>query len=217
MNLPVRIPMPVAPALDSSPKSGTAIPRAGIEIIYGGRPLLLDERTLLRDALGPLLARARGADFAVARFRLGAIDLHGNELAGLERCRLLIERLQAISDGDALAASREEVRARLALMSAFLESGRVEVRAAGGPSWAPDFSVLSDVARADGARPVRVGVLGAHFFARPYPLTGPALTQITADPGVAAMLAERFEELWQDGYDVGFVVADRLRRLVASR
>ena len=40
-------------------------------------------------------------------------------------------------------------------------------------------------------------------------LHGAGRNRLLADPAVNALLAERFEELWHEGYDVGFVLAER--------
>ncbi|HEX9109543.1 MAG TPA: SNF2-related protein, partial [Longimicrobiales bacterium] len=184
--------------------------------LYGGAPVLLDESHLLRDVLGPLMARAQSADFALARLRLGAIDLRPQELGALSRCRVLVERLEGVTGGDELAGSPLSVRRRLRLLLAFLESGRVEVRVAGGRCWTPDFSVLHGLRRADGALVDGVAALGAHYFSKPYPVSGPALTCVTSAGDTVRLLAGRFEEIWSSGYDVAFVLAERLRRLIAG-
>src|SRR5690606_30543068 len=59
--------------------------------------ILLDDRSTppLRTLIGALLARAQTADFAISRMRLDGLDLGGGELARLERCRVLLGRLDA--------------------------------------------------------------------------------------------------------------------------
>jgi superfamily II DNA or RNA helicase len=197
----------------TAPPAASVTARA-LELLYGGGPLVLDERMLLRDAVGPLMARAESADFAVAKLRLAAVDLRPRELGGLARCRLLVERLDAVTRGDAQAASRDAVHARLSLLLAFLESGRVEVRVGAGRCWTPDFSLFRRIHRGDDRVVAGVAATGAHFFSKPYPITGPAVTSLTTDGPTLELLGERFEELWAAGYDVAFVLAERMRRLL---
>lgn len=185
-----------------------------LSLLYGAAPFLVDERDVLRDAVGPLMARARAADFAVARLRLAAVDLRPGELGGLTACRVLVERLDTITSGAAPGASRSALSERLALLLAFLESGRVQVRVAAGRCWAPDFSLIRDIRRPDSVVVAGVSATGAHFFSRPYPVSGPAFTYLSPDPVTLAILAGRFQESWDHGYDVSFVLAERMRRLL---
>jgi len=190
----------------------------GIDRLRDGCGVLLgsDDAPTVRAALGGLLARAATADFAVARIRLGALDLSLAEVAHVKRCRVLLGRLEAGSF--ALGArGREDFPGDWpASLLVFARSGRLEVRTAPGDSWMPDFSVFVGLAPRlrvpDGA----VTLLGAHYFAPPFPVAGPAFT--AAVPGAAAADAarDRFEDLWSHGYDVLPVVAEAVERLVAA-
>ncbi len=177
--------------------------------------LLLDERRApsLRDFLGPVLAGAAAADFAITRVRLAAVDLEPDELAGLVRCRLLLGRVdaQTLAGTERDAAIRREHARRLHGLRALLAAGAIEVRAAGTAAWSPDFSVVHGGARA--APEPRLALLGAHYFARPFPVGGPALTCVLRDAGVARSFADRFEELWRRGYDIAAVIDDALARM----
>jgi len=164
-------------------------------------PALLDERSRpsLRERLGSLLARAREADFAIARIRLDALDLSTTEMAGVRRCRVLVGRLDAHTLAGSGSVDPDEIERRFQALRDFLDTGRLEVRAAGLLTWNPDFSVLRGVA--DGP-PADVALIGAHYFARPYDGDGLALTCIATDPRAIALATARFDELWERAYGV---------------
>jgi hypothetical protein len=108
-------------------------------------PSLLDDRSAptLREGMGLLMMRAARSDFAVQHVRLAALDLGAEELAH-GRCRLLLGRF----DADVLAdfSADDVARRRLAVLAAFLDSGRLAVRAAGLLRWYPDFSIHHRIA-----------------------------------------------------------------------
>lgn len=186
-----------------------------------GPGVLLDGRRdpPLRVVVGKLLARATAADFAISRVRLAAIDLTAEELGRVERCRVLLGRL----DIDALTApiqAHDQSHAgtpHLLALQTFLTSGRVAVRTCGSTLWVPDFSVLSGLAPQSGVPADAVCLVGAHYFARPYPTRGPALTCIISDAGSVASARERFDELWELGYDVLSVINETLDALIVPR
>lgn len=184
-----------------------------------GPGLLLDGRRQprLRSVMGRLLARATAADFAISRVRLAAIDLTPDELGSVQRCRVLLGRL----DIDALTAPldhNDTVRDRthLTALRAFLASGRVDIRTAGSTLWLPDFSVLSGPSECNGVPGGAVCLVGAHYFARPYPTRGPALTCMLSDAESVARARERFDELWELGYDVLPVITETLDASLAG-
>lgn len=198
---------------DSAPGTATA---AGplLESVFREGALLLDERSplSLRELVGMLLGAAVEAAFAVNRIRLAGIDLSGRELGSVRKCRVLIGRLDANSLIDT-GAGRTQQRQQLRELASFSESGRLHVRAAGSEAWSPDFSVLrvrsGDTAAADRT----VALVGAHYFARPQPVTGPVLTAVLCG-GQAERAATRFDELWEKAYDVLPVVRAALQRLL---
>lgn len=164
----------------------------------------------VRRTIGTLLAAGSRADFAVRRIRMDGIDLDAGEIGGLQRCRVLLGRLDVGMVADAAEAARlPERRRNLQALRDFLHSGRLEVRAAGGAAWSPDFSVLHN---ARGG----VALVGAHYFARPDPPDGIALTCVVTDREAVDLAAVRFEELWREGYDVTPIVADALDDLLAE-
>jgi hypothetical protein len=77
-----------------------------------------------------------------------------------------------------------------------LESGRLQVRTAPLAGWSPDFTVFSDA-----AGPSAV-LTGFHWFERPYPHRGPALSSLHfAD--APRVTSRRHTELWQTARDIG--------------
>jgi hypothetical protein len=175
--------------------------------------VLLDERCQprLRHVIGALLAAAETADFAVARVRLGAIDLSPAETGGVRRCRILLGRLDHSGLNELMAADDDRSR-QLRALAAFLDSGRVEVRSAGMAEWLPDFSVYHRLAD-DGRGHDSACVVGAHYFHLP-PVDGASLTCVLRDVGAVMRATHRFEELWRQGHDVLPAVLDSIRRLV---
>ena len=168
--------------------------------------LLLDERSApsLRQVFGATLARATHADFAVTRIRLAGIDLSAAELTRVRMLRVLVGQLdvETLTQGGEPGRKQPQHDVLLRLF----DSGRLEVRAAGLQAWYPDFSVLRGLA-GGGA----VAILGAHYFARPHPTIGPALTCIVTDPETTVAATTRFEELWGAAYDVSQVVQNAVQ------
>lgn len=175
----------------------------------GGGGSLVDERSepSLRDRIAVALAGARRADFAVARVRIAGLDLGDAELGAVQRCRLLLGRLDAamlLDTADGAARDRAG-RRHLDALRRFAATGRLEIRCSGVDAWLPDFSIYQ------GARPL--ALLGAHYFWQPAPAGGAALTCELREPADIARLQRRFDELWARGYDVLGVVREALAAL----
>ena len=147
-----------------------------------------------------------GGRLLVARVDGGAVGLVAYR-------RLDAETLTAPPGGHAPAA---DGAAHLLTLRGFLESGRVAVRTAGSTLWLPDFSVLDGLPPAARFSGGAVCFIGAHYFARPYPTRGPALTCLLTGPESIASARERFEELWEIGYDVLPVILETLDALLAG-
>jgi hypothetical protein len=173
--------------------------------------LLIDEvsRPNLRQHIGRLLAACTTADIAVGHIRLAALDLSIPETERVERCRILLGRLEAraltgFGDADVLsgrrsiddAAASAPIDERMRTLLVFLESGRVQIRSAGLGAWSPDFSVYHGVPDGD------VCLLGAHYFREPPSTNGPSFTALLKDPRCIAMVGARFDALWQRSHDV---------------
>jgi hypothetical protein len=181
-----------------------------------GQLLLLDERArpTLRQRVGELLSSADEAAFAVARIRLGVLDLSDREVGGIRRCRVLLGQLDAATLLDAAEESKpggpRGAGAALAGLLRFAVSGRLEVRSAGLAAWSPDFGVV------DG-RPGRIGLLGSIQFGSPELIIGPAFTAVSADAAITGRLLERFNEMWDASHDVLPAIREVLERAYGAR
>jgi hypothetical protein len=166
--------------------------------------VVLDESTgpPLRWLIGALLAAAVRADVAIEHVRLGAVDLTAPELQSVF-CRLLLGRLDVGALAELERAGAPEQR--LAAIAAFLDSGRLDVRAAGVLRWRPDFAVFE-------LPPPQapVALIGALYFHDAAVGGGPALTCVIRSPAAIARLRRRFEELWERGRDVSDVLRAEL-------
>jgi len=160
---------------------------------------LIDERDALalRNLIGRLLSSAGQADIALSHLRLSGIDLDESEFT-VAKCRLMIGHFNA---SQVASAHQSGMLARIA------ESGRLEMRTAPHQVWNPDFSVF----RGMDAGP-DVLLVGAHYFGRPYPMFGVALTAVTTEPTDVHLAGVRFEQIWNAGYDVLPVIRDALHR-----
>jgi hypothetical protein len=159
---------------------------------------ILDERSRppLRARVGQLLGCAEEAAFAVRRIRLAVLDLTDQEIGHLHRCRVLLGHLDATTLMDASEAAGPGGRGpALDRLLRWAASGRLEVRSAGLAAWTPDFGVVTGPS-------ARTGLMGSIQFGNPELVTGPALTVVTTDASAAAMLLERFDELWDRSHDV---------------
>lgn len=164
----------------------------------------------LRRRIGGLLRVSKTADFAVTRIRIAGLDLTPGEIAGVEQCRVLVRQVDADMLMEAADHAGDAARLRdLAVLGAFLASGRVEVRASGVEGWIPDFSVFR------GAE--AVVLLGAHYFGRPYPTLGPSFTAAIADPAAVELAATRFDLLWDDARDVLPTIRDAVEAVLERR
>jgi hypothetical protein len=179
-----------------------------------GAVRLVDERSevTLRRRIGALLERCQTADLALARVRLGALDLTYPEVRGPGRVRVLLGQLDAAALLD-VAPQRPDSGARrgpasgpdLEPLREWLRGGRLEVRSAGIGAWTPDFSVF--------ALPDEpaTSLLGAHYFGSPQLTVGPSVTAIIQGRD-AELLRARFEELWDRGHDVAPAILQVLER-----
>jgi hypothetical protein len=181
------------------PDHAASAPASGI-LTHPLNGILLDERSgvSVRRVIGLLLARSREADFAVARIRLGAVDLTASELARVRRCRVLVGRF----DVQSLTAAPADHAASLRALFAFLRSGRIEVRSAGGSGWVADFSVFRGLPVNAALPRGHACLVGAHSFWNVDVASGPAFTCMLGSPGATARADRRFDELWHRGYDV---------------
>ncbi len=173
---------------------------------------LLDDRARpdFREVYGHHAAAACALDAAVRRIRLGGMTLDRTELGGLERMRVLVAELNALSlsyEAEAMAVDPER-RPRLRFLLEQVRAERLRVRIAPLAGWDPDFTVFSR------GRPETL-MLGPHWFARPYPHPGPAFGVVLGEEP-AARAEARFEELWAGAHDlrgpIEGLMRDALRR-----
>jgi len=171
--------------------------------------IVLDELATppLRLVIGSLLSRSVRAHVALEHVRLAAVDLTAPELNRVN-CRMLMGRL----DVEALSelATASQAAPRLRALGDFLQSGRLELRAAGLLRWRPDFAVF-ELPPPHGA----VALVGALYFSNAAVVGGPALTCIICAPAAVERLRRRFEDLWNRARDVGDVLHAELGSLGA--
>jgi hypothetical protein len=162
--------------------------------------VLIDETAApsLRTVIGGLLCNAVSADFAVSAVRLAALDLTIGETSSVQRCRILLGRLDAVELGS-IGAHGAAAAPHLIVLKEFLLSGRVEIRSAGVHAWMPDFSVYTGLC---GDGPTAVCLVGAHYFRVPWVAEGPSLTCVLFDRGAIVRARNRFEALWGRAHDV---------------
>jgi hypothetical protein len=165
--------------------------------------ILLDERSRpdFRDVFGHMVGSSSDIAVAVTRVRLSTLDLDGRDLAEVRSLRVLVAELNALTlDSEARLIRADSRRApRVKLFRSLLEEGRLEVRSAPLGGWSPDFTVFSNE---NGPQSV---LTGFHWFERPYPHRGPALSAIHfAD--AARLAARRHAEIWERAHDVGSAV-----------
>lgn len=184
-------------------------PSFDIEGLLSAGGTLLDERGRpdFRDIFGALARRSGRILTAVTRVRITTLDLTEEEVAGITRFRVLLTELNALRlDTEAKVLVHHPKRAGTVLLLArLLEEERLQVRSAPLGGWSPDFTVFSPVNEPP------VALLGYHWFERPYPHRGPALSTCFQGEG-ARLAARRHEELWENAHDVGPAVWSLLTR-----
>ena len=175
----------------------------------GFPPRLFDERARpdFREVYGGLLRSAVHLDVALTRIRLSTLDLVREDLVRLRSLRLLLAEVSAVSlELEAHTVMlRSDKRDTLRALAELLAEGVIEVRSAPLGGWAPDFSIFRS---AEGAFAV---LLGFHWFERPFPHRGPALSSLHGPEG-ARLARVRFEEAWRRAHDIGPAVLGILKR-----
>ena len=160
----------------------------------------------LRGVLGNALADSREASFAIRRIRLARVDLLPDELRGVERCRVLLGRL----DADTLAdAGASPTSARTAALLDMAASGRLEVRSASLLTWDPDFALIGNRADDD------LLLFGSIQFMPPLlqrPVEELSMSCAVRDAAAVRSASARFEELWERAHDALEPVLDALCR-----
>lgn len=172
-------------------------------------PGLFDERSDpdFRTVFGHLLGDATHVDVALKRIRLSTLDLEATKLEGLRRLRVLLAEVNATTlSVEAHGVLLEPHRGRtLRHLTALLDRGVVEVRAAPLGGWSPDYTVFR------GPEGPRAVLLGLHWLERPFPHRGPALASLHGPDG-AALAGRRFDESWNRAHDIRPAIQGILRR-----
>lgn len=184
-------------------------------MLSGGVLLHDDGVPSARQVIGHMLTHARSADFAIARIRLATVDLTAAEASGPGACRVLLGRLDAETLGPGVTpeSDRPTRGAQILALKGLIDSGRLQVRSAGTHRWTPDFSIARGLPTRANMPEGALCMVGAHFFARPFPLPGPTLTAMLTGPDAVAAATARFEALWASAWDVLPVVADTISAL----
>jgi len=163
-------------------------------------PHLLDERSSpdFRTVYGTLATRSSAIDGALSRIRLSGLDLRPDEVRSATRIRLVLAEVNSITlrnDAEAVLSRPDRAHGLIHLLD-LLRAERIQIRSAPLAGWAPDFTVFHRKGVA-----LR-GLIGPHWFVRPYPHRGPALASVHGPEG-ARLLARRFEQLWTQAHDIG--------------
>jgi hypothetical protein len=163
--------------------------------------IVLDELTTpsMRETFSALMSTSTNVDMAVAHMRLAGIDVRPGEVGNLRRLRLVMGKL----DADALLQTESRPIEQLQRLRVLVGSGLLEVRTVPRFQWRPDFSVFDKAA-----------LIGAHYTELPYPNDGIALTCVVTDHHAIRRCAHRFEQMWEQGYDVLPVVVETLDQLL---
>lgn len=172
-------------------------------------PRLVDDRSRpgFRELFGRLARESSSLDVALTRIRLTTLDLSERELASVERIRLLLAEVSAVSlDSEAYAVlHRGSMAVNLRRLTGLLSLGVIEIRSAPLGGWAPDFTIFAD------ATGPRAALVGPHRFERGQLHDAPVLASLHGGAD-AARLAGRFAEMWARAHDIRPAVAGILAR-----
>lgn len=174
-----------------------------------GLPHLLDERSApdFRAVYGSLAGHSSAIDGALSRIRVSGLDLRPGEIRSVTRIRLVLAEVNSIAlrnEAEAILARPDRAENLVHLLE-LMELERIQVRSAPLAGWAPDFTVF--LRKGVAWR----GLVGPHWFVRPYPHRGPALASVHGPAG-AGVLARRFEDLWRQAHDIGPALVGILSR-----
>jgi hypothetical protein len=150
-----------------------------------------------RTIFGGLLREADHVCVALTRIRLASLDFSLRELEGLERVRLLLKEMNAVTlhaEASQMLERNQGARGIVRLLSR-LQQGRIDVRVLPLGRWSPSFSVFQ---RYGAPRAVLTGV---HRFSRDEE-GGPLFASVHG-PAAARRASIRFEALWERAHDVG--------------
>ncbi len=165
------------------------------------------EPALMETTIRDLLAAAADAAIAVEHVRLPALQRVIDALEKVDRCRLILARLD-VHMLDAPATTPDSNRQAVERLLTYASSGRLEIRSAGAIRWDPDFSLYR-------MRDGRLGtfcLFGAHYLAPPHQGIDWPLTCMLTRRTAVRRITTHFEEVWSAAHDVIRPVTETLER-----
>lgn len=150
-------------------------------------------------------------DVALTRLRIATLRLDATDLGGVRRLRLVLAELTTaaweVETHRALLNPRREPMLRTLISG--IRRGTVEVRAAPLAGWSPDFTVFHP------DEGLSAALLGPHWLEPNPGSRGPRFGFLVAGRE-ATRVADRFERVWADAYDVGPAVGRLLGNTVEA-
>lgn len=181
--------------------------------LRGTRPRLLIEGSPPRfpSVYRGLLRDSTRVDVALTRLRIATLRLQSADLIAVRRLRIVLAELTTaaweVETHRALLNPRREPMLR-ALISG-IQKGKLQVRAAPLASWSPDFTVFHPEEGHSRA------LLGPHWLEATPSSRGPRFGFLFSDRE-AMRVADRFERVWAEAYDVGPAVGRMLGNTLAA-
>jgi hypothetical protein len=177
------------------------------------RPRLLIEGSTPRfpSVYRGLLRRSTRVDVALTRLRIATLRLQAADLSTVRRLRIVLAELTTaaweVETHRALLNPRREPMLRELISG--IQNGTLQVRAAPLASWSPDFTVFHPDEGDSQA------LLGPHWLEAAPTSRGPRFGFFVS--GREAMkVADRYERVWADAYDVGPAVGRLLGNTLAA-
>lgn len=163
------------------------------------------------------LGRSSRVDVALTRLRIATLRLQADDLARVERLRIVLAELSTAAwEAETHRALLDPERGpMLRRIIELLREGRLEVRSAPLAGWAPDFTIFRD----DGSGPVEGvstrALIGPHWLETGAGLAGPRFA-FAVEGADARRAEERFAAIWRHAYDVGPAVTRLLARTMEA-
>lgn len=179
----------------------------------GRRPRLLIEGSTPRfpGVYRGLLRRSSRVDVALTRLRIATLRLRAADLGSVRRLRIVLAELTSaaweVETHRALLNPQREPLLR-GLISR-IQDGSLQVRAAPLASWSPDFTVFHPD---DGGNQA---LLGPHWLEATPASRGPRFAFLVSGRD-AMRVADRYERVWAEAYDVGPAVGRLLGSTLAA-
>ena len=178
-----------------------------------GKPRLLIEGSTPRfpNVYRGLLRRSTRVDVALTRLRIATLRLRAEDLGQVRRLRIVLAELTTaaweVETHRALLNPQKEPLLRGLISS--IQDGKLQVRAAPLASWSPDFTVFHPD---DGDCQA---LLGPHWLEATPSSRGPRFG-FHVSGREAMRVADRYERVWGEAYDVGPAVGRLLGGTLAA-